>query len=94
MTHDDVALQLQVALLGEVFPTLRGVGFSLDESRIGLAFFHDGFLTEQDQESISCIETELMALVSHTVNVASETTRIDSPSRLPDPDRWVYRRRE
>ena len=94
MTYDEVALALQVALLGEVFPTLRGVGFTLENAKVQLLFFHDGAISEEDYESASCIETELMASLPRSANVVSEVIRVDSPNLIPDRGRWVYRRRE
>ena len=94
MTHDEVAAKLQVALLGEVFPSLRGVGFSLEPERVRLFQYYDGPLSEEDAESASCIETELMALLPRSVEVENNLIRQDDPSKLPDPDRWIFRRRE
>lgn len=42
MTQDQIAQLLQVALLGEVSPALRGVGFSLEAHDVILQFYFDG----------------------------------------------------
>jgi hypothetical protein len=94
MTYDQVALVLQVALLGEVFPALRGVGFTLENDKVGLVFFHHGAISEDDRESASCVETEVMAGLPRSVTVVSKLIRADMPKSMPDPGRWVYRRRE
>jgi hypothetical protein len=94
MTYDQVALILQVALLGEVFPSLRGVGFTLGPKQVKLLFFHHGPISDEDRESASCVETEVMAGLPTSVEVVSEITRADAPKLMADPGRWVYRRRE
>lgn len=94
MTYDQVALVLQLALLGEVFPALRGVGFTLEGDEVRLVFFHQGAISEEDRESASCVETEVMAGLPRSATVVSEVVRADMPKIMPDPGRWVYRRRE
>lgn len=94
MTYDQVALVIQVALLGEVFPALRGVGFTLQGDKVQLVVFHDGAISEEDRESASCVETEVMAGLPRSATVVTEIIRADTPKLMPDPGRWVYRRRE
>jgi hypothetical protein len=94
MTHNEVAAKLQVALLGEVFPSLRGAGFSLEQDKVRLVLYHDGPLSEEDRESASCIETELMALLPRSVAVVTDVIRKDAPTKMPDPEQWIFRRRE
>jgi hypothetical protein len=94
MTYDHISLILQVGLLGEVFPALRGVGFTLENERVELVFYHDGALSEEDRESAACIETEVLAGLPKSVVVVSQVIRVDTPKSMPDPGRWVYRRRE
>ncbi len=94
MTRDEVALLLQVALLGEVSPPLRGVGFPLEGERIRIFFYYDGPISEEDGESASNVETEVMAGVTRPGEVFAEVIRLDAPTKPPDPLRWVYRRRE
>ena len=94
MTYDDISLILQVALLGEVFPALQGVGFTLENEKVELIFYHDGALSEEDRESTSCVETEVMAGLPKSVVVVSQVIRVDAPKSMPDPGRWAYCRRE
>jgi hypothetical protein len=94
MTREEILLKLQVALLGEVFPSLRGVGYSIRDGSVVMHFYHDGPIAENDRESIAMIETEFIALVDRPTDVSSSINRIDVPQRLPDPEEWVYRRRE
>jgi hypothetical protein len=94
MTSEHVALVLQVALFGEVSPALRAVGFNLRDRRVTLVFYYDGPISEEDQESASCMETEMIAALPQDAQVVSEVIRFDAPGRMPPPDRWVYSRRE
>lgn len=94
MTSDSMALLMQSALFGEVSPALRAAGFKLDHDRVTLVFYYDGAITEADAESASCVETEVIAGLPSKIQVISEIKRLDSPTRLPSPDRWVYSRRE
>ena len=94
MTYDQVALVRHVALLGEVFPALRGVGFTLKNDKVELVFFHQGVISGEDRESASCVETEVMAGLPRSATVVSELIRADTPESMPDPGRWVYRCRE
>lgn len=94
MERDQVALVLQTALLGEVSPALRGVGFALEDDNVRLLFYYDGVICDEDRESASTVETEVMAGLGRPERVTSEVIRFDTPKKLPDPDCWVYRRRE
>ena len=94
MSHEEVARLLQIALVGEVSPALRWAGFSLAGRRVALVFFYDGPISDEDRESASCVETEVIAGLPDDVQVSTEVIRLDSPARPPEPDRWVYGRRE
>ncbi len=95
MTNTDtVALIAMTALLGEASPSLRGMGISLRPSEVQLFFYYDGPIDERDRESASLIETEMLALMWPEIRVIPHVVRHDAPQRLPDPDRWIYRRRE
>lgn len=94
MTQDQIALLLQLALLGEVPPALRGAGFTLSDRHLELTFYFDGSVSEEDRESASCVETEVIAGLPEEVRVASNLVRVDAPDKMPDPGRWAYRRRE
>ena len=89
----EVLLWMQGALLGEVSPALRSVHVKWDDTSVHFEAFFDGPISEVDEESMSCVETELIAnrpeqSVSYTV------TRVDFPERVPSRDICVYARRE
>lgn len=94
VTSDRVALVLQVALLGEVSPALRRVGFDHGPDDVTLRFFYDGPISDDDRESASCVETEVMAALPDDIRVTTEVERVDAPARLPTPERLAYSRRE
>src|SRR5262249_15827690 len=56
-----VLLSVQRALLGEVPPALRGVTVGWDASSINIVCYFDGEISEEDQASMSCVETEVIA---------------------------------
>jgi len=89
-----MALLMQRALFGEVSPALRAAGFSLNDDQITLVFYYDGKISERDEESASCVETEVIAALPSEMQVASKVIRLDAPAKLPSPVRWVYSRRE
>jgi hypothetical protein len=92
-----VLLALQVALFGEVRPSLRGVAAAWDRSSIRVRMLYDGPFGEDEVESASMVETELVASFhpEHEVEVVAQ--RLDYPAPLNDVgdvDAWVYRRWE
>lgn len=90
-----VLLTFQVALLGMVTPSLRGVTVHWDEQQILAHFLFDGPTGEEEREACSDIEAEVMAsFPDHEVSVLSR--RVDFPGDLTGEllDAWVYRRKE
>lgn len=90
-----VLLAFQVALLGMVTPSLRGVTVRWDERRILGRCFFDGPIGVAEREVCSDIEGEVIAsFPEHEVQVIAE--RLDSPRDLTAESlgAWVYRRRE
>src|SRR3954470_2933392 len=89
-----VLLSVQRALLGEVGSQLRGVRVSYGEANIRIEAYFDGSITEDDRESMSCVETEVIADFPDSVDVRCEVVRLDAPARLPQVESWVYHRKE
>lgn len=92
-----VLLRLQVALLGEVRPHLRGVAVSWNKSEISVRMFYDGISGEDETEIASDIEGELAASFFPEYESSVSAERLDYPARLNDIeglDAWVYRRWE
>lgn len=90
-----VLLTFQVALLGMVTPSLRGVTVHWDERRILAHCLFDGPAGEEEREACSDIEAEILAsFPGHEVSVLPR--RVDAPGDLASEllDAWVYRRKE
>jgi hypothetical protein len=91
-----VLLSLQRALLGEVFPALRGLSVKWNHQTIHLFAYIDGPIASADKESIQEIETEVLADFPESSTVETEIIRQDSSIPLPKAADvvWVYYRRE
>ncbi len=61
-----VLVSLQQALLGEVSERLRAVTVSYDDKSVHFDCIYDGEIRDDDHESMSCVETELIALFPET----------------------------
>ena len=87
-------LSIQRALLGEVSDKLRAVTFSVSEIRLDIKFYFDGEVGEDDFESASCVETEVLADYEEGYKVSVRCLRVDFPNSINDCGVWVFRRRE
>lgn len=89
-----VLLALQQALLGEVSERLRAVTVSYDDTSVHFDCIYDGDIRDEDRESMSCVETELMALFPQAHRITHKVTRSDYPNLIPKNRIWVYHRKE
>jgi hypothetical protein len=89
-----VMLALQQALLGEVSPNLRAVVVTCDSKSIFFECFYDRVIFETNQESMSQVETELLALFPEDHNISYRLTRSDFPCSIPKVGLWAYYRKE
>jgi hypothetical protein len=89
-----VLLSVQRALLGEVFPALRGVAVGWDEHTIRIACYIDGPVSPADQDGLSGVESEVMADFSEDYEVRLDALRCDEPTEMMPLQAWAYRRRE
>lgn len=90
-----VLLTMQGALLGEIGSTVRGVACSWDEKTISIQTIFDGEISEEDQESMEFVVTEVMAsFPEHQVDLSC--IRLDSPAKitLDASMTLVYERKE
>lgn len=90
----NVLLSLQRALLGEVFPALRAVTVEWSDTSVKFFAYVDGEVQEEDEESISCVATEVTADFPAEVDVSWEVIRRDAPASTQDGRITVYLRRE
>jgi hypothetical protein len=89
-----LGMSLQRALLGEVTPSLRGVGVRVGVSRVEVGFFYDGDVSHEDRDTASRVEAELLADLPPEFKVVTDVRRVDGRGTLPEMDLWVYRRQE
>lgn len=94
VTRERVLLSLQRALLGEVFERLIAVCVDWHDHHITIYAYVDGDPTDDELESLSCVETEVIADFSKHVTIEHEVQRLDSPRRPPDHTAYVYLRKE
>jgi hypothetical protein len=94
MIDQELRLVLQVALLGEVGPALRAVGYRRDGEGVTVRFHFDGPISHDDSESAACVVTELIAALPEEVRVSEELVRCDFPETIPTDLPLVFRRRE
>lgn len=90
-----VLLSLQVALLGEISPNIRGITCSWDSSKIIIRCIFHGAIKEEDRDSMEFVCTEVIAdFPNHEVEM--EYIRADSPESLQKYGlmAWVYCRKE
>lgn len=87
-------LSIQRALLGEVSDKLRAVTFSVSDVCLEIKFYFDGEVGEDDLESASCVETEVLADYEEGYKVSVRCLRVDLPTSIEDCGVWVFRRRE
>lgn len=91
---DEVHLAMQSALLQEVSSRLRAVMVRWDENSIHFDAYYDGEPTEDEVESMSCVETELWAMSAPDHTISHNTLRWDHPRRVPHEWTCVYHRNE
>lgn len=94
LTDAELRLVLQMALLGEVGPRLRAVGYARRGEDVEVRFWFDGPVSDEDRESASVAVTEVIAALPVDVRVFEEVVRCDAPTRIPSGDPLVFRRRE
>jgi hypothetical protein len=92
--RSSVLLAIHAALLGEISPALRAVSVSWTDTSIHFDCYFDGEVGDEDRDSMSCVETELIAMHPETHVITHEIHRMDYPAPLPQTAERVFRRRE
>ncbi|MGJ4947825.1 hypothetical protein [Bradyrhizobium sp. HKCCYLS20291] len=82
LERSSILVSVNRALLGEVSASLREVRYALSDGNIDIFCVFDGEISEDDQESMSCVATEVMADFPD-VTVQEHCLRIDAPERIP-----------
>lgn len=96
LNTQQVLLALQQALLGEVPNTLRAVTAVVGHRCVSVdAYFH-GPISDDDLESMSLVETELVADLPEEMEIVVNSVRLDHPALIPKEDGriWVFLRKE
>ena len=94
MEKERALLEMQQSLLGEVPRTLRAVTIRVAGDHLHFDSYFDGPIAEIDIESMSCVETELIAVFPEIIQLTHSVHRLDMPTVLPKTDCFVYLRRE
>ncbi len=91
-----ILLSVQRALLDEIDPNLRAVKIDWDEenSIIHLHFYYDNKITDENNESASCVAGEVAGDFSLNTRVLEHCIHLDFPNELPDHKLVAYRRKE
>jgi hypothetical protein len=87
-------LSFQRGALGEISPSLRAVTLGFQEKLIKGIFYFQGEVSEDNIESVSCIEGEVIADFSEDYTIDFRIERLDYPGEMKMLDAWVYRRKE
>lgn len=90
----DIAFAVHRALLGEVSSALRGVTVGVSDRVLTMRLYYDGPISRSDQESVSEIETSLLADLHPRYEVKVTAARVDVPAPIECLDSWAFRRRE
>lgn len=88
-----VLLSFQRALLGEVFPALRGMTVEWSDSLVKFWAYVDGQLSEADAESLSCVSAEVAADFWDGVSIEYEVMTLVPTARIEDQRTYVFLRR-
>jgi hypothetical protein len=95
-----VKLSVLRAMLGEVTPNLRAVGFKVEDKTVKIFSYYDGPIDEDDKENVSCMETEVMSDFWPDYQIIWRCARRDYPERMADIakgegiEHFVYVRKE
>ena len=92
--RSQVLLAMQQALLGEVSSRLRAVIVSFDDTRIHFDCYLDGEILEEDRESMSLVESEVMAGFPESHAITHRVLRKDYPFPIEKEATWVFYRKE
>ena len=87
-------LSIQRALLGYVLDNVRAVAFTLMEQCLNIIFYIDGEILEENIESSSCVEAEVIADYDSEYKISVKCLRRDYPSLIEDNGVRVFQRQE
>ncbi len=91
-----VLLSIQRALLGEITPNIRGITCAWSKSEIKIRCYFEGEITDENEESMDCVEGEIMADFPNIKLIDLKCLTINMPESLNKHTlmSWVYMRKE
>ena len=90
----DLVLSVNGALLGSVTPNLRGVAVDWDEHTIRVMCYFHGPISEEVQEIMDRVHTEVATDFIDSRAVELITKRLDIPTKMDGLRAFVFERRE
>ncbi len=96
MDINDLKLFLQRALLGEISSRLRGITCAIEGNVVRVRCYFHGEIKDEDMESMSCVESMLLADYHPDICIDLKVERLDYPEPLASRFlmAWIYRRKE
>ncbi len=89
-----IRLSLQVALLGEIFPSFRAICVDWTEKNIDLIFIVEKALDDEEMEATWRIDTELLSSLPAEYVVNTQVKIVELGQPIPRTGLTVYQRYE
>jgi hypothetical protein len=89
-----VLLAFQHAMVGKVFPSLRGLTVEWPQRAIHAIAYVAGPPSPQELNGLACIQSELEAQFAPYMGVRIDVVRSVPPEPMAVLSEWVYRRME
>ncbi|MBQ9601593.1 MAG: hypothetical protein IJR46_06230 [Neisseriaceae bacterium] len=87
----------QDVLLGTITPNIRQIWIGLIDKTIQFIVIFDGEISEDDEDNMSCVGTELLASIGGDFHINEQFISISPPNRYERPNEdyfCVYARKE
>jgi hypothetical protein len=92
--RQEIVLSVQGALLGNVTHNLRGVAADWSNTEIRIVCYFHGPISDDDQDTMSCVHTEVATDFVDIVPVHFTLERLDMPMKMNGFRAWVFLRKE
>jgi hypothetical protein len=92
----DAKISLQRALLGAISSDIRAITIELIENEVIINYYFDGAPTEEDNDVLSIVETEVLADFHYEDNIVVKSIfhQCKSPLGIEAKGFWIFHRRE
>jgi len=91
---ETVRIAIQEALIGKVSARLRKLLADFGKTNLHLDCYFDGAVSDEDRESMACVEAELTAAFPNNHRITHTVQRVDYPELVPNRPRCFFARRE